>query len=127
MVYFPCELVVWHVLPALRRELCTYLIKEKGMKTKDVAKLFNLTNAAVSQYIHKKRAKTFVFDKKFIPEIEALAEHIVKTDPKERMVEYIKGGCEICRKIKGSGMLCNLHRKDEECFNNCETCLGKAK
>ncbi len=123
MVYFPCEIVVWHVLPALRRELCTYLIKKKGMKTKDVAKLFSLTNAAVSQYIHKKRAKTFVFDKRFIPEIEALADHILEVNPKEQTNEYIRGGCEICRKAKSSGMLCSLHKKDAECFEDCCICF----
>ena len=50
----PHEIIVWYVLPSLRKALVTEL-KGLGMPQKDIAKLMKITEASVSQYLHNKR------------------------------------------------------------------------
>lgn len=119
---FPCELVVWKVLPAIRKELSIYLVKKKRMKTKDVAKMLGITDAAVSQYIHKKRATEFALEKQLMPAIEELAEKIIAEEQKKRKMEYMKGSCSLCRQIRLAGMLCSIHKGSAK---GCTICLGE--
>jgi len=51
----PCEIVTWYLLPAIRREMSSIMVNEYEMQQKDAAKLLGVTNAAVSQYISRKR------------------------------------------------------------------------
>ena len=51
----PCELIVWYVLPAIRRELARELVDKHGMIQAEVARKFGVTDAAVSQYLKSKR------------------------------------------------------------------------
>ena len=53
----PCEVITWYILPAIRRELATKLVKEHGITQKKTAELLGLTDAAISQYVSKKRGK----------------------------------------------------------------------
>jgi Predicted transcriptional regulator len=50
---FPCELIVWDVLPSIRSELAKKLSKS-GLSQKEVSERLEITQAAVSQYINKK-------------------------------------------------------------------------
>ena len=119
---FPCELVVWKVLPTIRKDLCTYLVKKKKMKTKDVAKMLGITDSAVSQYIHKKRATEFALEKKMMPAIEELAEKIAAGGQKKSKMEYMKGSCILCRQIRLAGMLCSIHKGSAK---GCTICTGE--
>ena len=51
----PCELVVWYTLPFIRRELAKELIEAHGFTQAKVARLFGVTDAAISQYMKEKR------------------------------------------------------------------------
>lgn len=50
----PHEIIVWYLLPALRKALVVEL-KSSKMSQKAIAKKMNITEAAVSQYLHNKR------------------------------------------------------------------------
>ncbi len=64
----PQELEVYYILPALRRELAKAM-KQQGKSQKDIATIFGVSEAAVSQYLHNKRGA----DVDFTPELQ---EHI---------------------------------------------------
>lgn len=51
----PCELIVWYVLPCIRRELAFYLVNEYNLTQTQTAKKLGVTDAAVSQYMKAKR------------------------------------------------------------------------
>jgi len=53
----PCEVITWYVLPVIRRELATKLVKEHDITQKKTAELLGLTDAAISQYVSRKRGK----------------------------------------------------------------------
>ena len=58
----PCEIVVWYVLPMIRRELSKELVYTHGMTQAEVARRFGVTDAAISQYLKKKRGGNSLID-----------------------------------------------------------------
>jgi len=102
---FPQEIEVWYVLPAIRKQLAVKLV-EKGLAQKEVAKLMNLTEAAISQYKKEKRAKEEIF----CGEIEKEMEHSVKVI----LQDHDKLYSEIVRLnkiVKDKGIVCKLHKE----------------
>ena len=66
----PQEIEVWYILPAIRRDLTKSMINDLHLTQKEIAKIMGLTEAAVSQYIHSKRAKEIVFSNAVLKEIK---------------------------------------------------------
>jgi len=58
----PCEIIVWSVLPMIRREMASELVLNHGMAQAEVARRFEVTDAAVSQYLKRKRGGGPEFD-----------------------------------------------------------------
>ena len=56
MELFQCEKRSRSILPVIKRALIVELHR-RGFKVKDIARLLNMTPAAVSQYLHGKRGK----------------------------------------------------------------------
>ena len=65
----PQEIEVRYILPAIRRDFAKILVKEKEKSQKEAADILDITEAAVSQYIHNKRAKEVVFSEDVSNEI----------------------------------------------------------
>ena len=109
----PQEIEVWYLLPALRREIAMKL-KSEGYSQKDIAKLMDITPAAVSQYIHNKRAK------KLDIEIDP---KIINTTVKE-IQENPKKYCEILQNTlkKMHPIVCKIHKKIEKVHTCCGLC-----
>ncbi|HDR53148.1 MAG TPA: XRE family transcriptional regulator [archaeon] len=61
---FKCEVSARTVLPILRRELAV-ILKDRGLKTGEIAEILETTPAAVSQYISGKRGKLALSDEEF--------------------------------------------------------------
>ena len=117
----PQEIMVWYVLPAIRRELSKTLIKEHKLTQKQVAELLGITEAAVSQYLKSKRAKDVIFDEQVLAQIRKSADKIVEN--KESLVPEIQ---KICNHIDVKLMVCELHKKHSGFVpDNCDICLGK--
>jgi len=92
----PCELIVWYVLPAIRRDLAVKL-KEKGMPQKEIAEKLGVTAAAVSQYVKSRRGKSEIESKEMEKQIEALACEIA-TGEKTDLRSKICGVCGVCKR-----------------------------
>ena len=117
----PQEVEVRYILPAIRRELARIFIHEHKLSQKASAQLLGLTEAAVSQYQHSKRAKDVVFNGHVIDEIKISAQKILSDNRnKQRLI------AEIYR-ITNLGdvklILCELHRTQSKELESCNICF----
>lgn len=116
----PQEIMVWHILPAIRRELSKIIIQEHSLTQKKVAKLLGVTEAAISQYLKSKRAKSVVFEQGVLDQIKDSAKVIVK-NPDNLIPEIQK----ICNMMDIKLMVCEVHKKQSKCLPvDCDICLG---
>ena len=104
----PCELIVTHILPTARGALAKELVHNHGMTQAQVANLFGVTSAAVSQYIKGLRGGNNLIDKSayradFYNMISDTADMVA--DGKD-LTEAL---CEICSFVKNSGLLKALY------------------
>ncbi|MCX8158380.1 MAG: transcriptional regulator [Candidatus Diapherotrites archaeon] len=113
MYFCPCEIVVKKVLPAIRKEICYYLINKKKMKASEVSKFLGLTRAAVSQYCSKKRGVEIKFDKETREEIYKLADNLINKKNISR-TDFVGCFCFVCKCIRKKGLLCKHHKKNNE-------------
>lgn len=104
----PCELIVTHILPTARGALARDLVISHGMTQTQVARIFGVTSAAVSQYLKGMRGGNTLIDRSaykddFYAEIAKMADDIAKgADATESL-------CRICKFVKESGLLKALY------------------
>ena len=91
----PCEIVIWHILPAIRRELTRSLVHNLGCSQRKAAQLLGMTDAAISQYLSGKRAKLLIKDEEILDEISSIAQHISHGEGLTT-----KDFCKICTKVR---------------------------
>jgi predicted transcriptional regulator len=119
----PQEIEVRYILPAIRRELARVFIKEHNLSQKEAAKLLGLTEAAISQYQHSKRAKEVVFSDAVVNEIKKSADKILadKNSRQRLMAEmYRISNLTTVRQI-----LCDIHRAQSKDLENCNVCFDE--
>jgi predicted transcriptional regulator len=107
------------VLPLLRSMIVRKLVKEHGYTQEETAKALGITQAAVSNYLRKARAKAKIWeDNEFLDSAtDEIVELIIKNE-NPRVIR--KKMYETLLKIRKAGLLCNAHRclepnMDEEC------------
>ena len=116
----PCEIVAKDILPMIRRELSIELVSTHEISQADVAKLLDLTDAAISQYVRKKRGGSEEYRK--LPQYKDFHDELVKS---ANIVA--KGGdttselCRLCGVAKGTGLLAAIYTKQTGC--NPPTCV----
>ena len=103
----PCEKVLWFVLPAIRKELVRNLVQEHGYTQRGTARLLGLSDAAVSQYLSKKRGRLDIKEKAFLAEVTTSADRIVKGGTKVVDQEI----CRLCGVLRSSRSLKDLIEK----------------
>jgi len=120
---FPCELVVWKLLPAIRAKLALEL-KKSGLPQKKIADILNVTEAAVSQYLSKKRASEFKIDQKLDKDFGKAADRIQKDSD---VFTIMKEACGLCKEIRKGKFMCDLHRENAKLPLQCNICMGDKK
>ena len=94
----PCEIILWHILPAIRKEFARGLMKNYSLNQKQVAELLGITPAAVCQYLSKKRGSSDITNEIILSEIKLSAKNII-----ENGNEYIiPETCKICKLLSKS-------------------------
>ena len=102
----PCELIVWDVLPMIRREMADELVTVHSMSQAEVARRFDVTDAAVSQYMKKKRGGRPDFDEsdpdyqRFMEELKESARRIAQEN-----ADFSMEMCRLCGIFKRIGLL----------------------
>lgn len=104
----PCELIVTHILPTARGALAKDLVHRHGMTQVQVAQLFGVTSAAISQYLKGIRGGNNLIDK------SAYRDDFYRmiTDAADRVVageDVTDALCGICQFVKDSGLLRALY------------------
>ncbi len=115
----PQEIELWMVIPALKKALAVSLLKEHHLRQKEVASLLGMTSAAVSQYLHGKRASAVVFPDEVAGEIRSSASAIA--------AGHAEASHELLRlvNLKATKLLvCEFHKKLDPAF---ASCTGKDK
>jgi predicted transcriptional regulator len=97
----PCEIIVWNLVPVIKRELAKSLVNDFGLNQRLVADKLVTSEAAVSRYISGKRGALEITDKEILNEIKISAGRIVK----EKNSILIKEICRICQILKSKEII----------------------
>ncbi len=116
----PSEIIVWYILPALRKELVLEL-KQLGMSQKAIADKLDLTPAAVSQYMNNKRAsKNITFNDFVKAELERSALLIKESDEDDAAFKELVRLADLCKNEK---IVCRTCGLNSDKSNFCCLCL----
>lgn len=107
----PCEMIVSHVLPVARGSISRDLVDRYGMTQVQVAKLFGVTSAAVSQYLKGIRGGDHIINRSaykddFHAVIRKISDMIVSGEDVSECL------CMVCSFTKNSGLLKALYVYD---------------
>lgn len=104
----PCELIVTHILPTARGALAKELVNRHGMTQVQVANLFSVTSAAVSQYLKGLRGGNNLIDRSAYKDdfYKMIADSADRVAEGEDVTEAL---CQICSFVKESGLLRALY------------------
>ena len=119
----PQEIEVRYILPAIRRELARIFIQEHKLNQKEAAEVLGLTESAISQYQHSKRAKEVIFSNSVVNEIKVSADRILadRTNKQRLIAEiYRVSNLTMVRQI-----LCDIHRAQSKDLENCNVCFDE--
>ena len=119
----PQEIEVRYILPAIRRELARIFIEERKFSQKEAAAMLGLTEAAVSQYQHSKRAKEVIFTESIINEIRESAGSILtdKNNKKKVLSEMYR----LTSLTTVKQILCDIHRAQSKDLAHCNICFDE--
>ncbi|MEM3833671.1 MAG: helix-turn-helix domain-containing protein [Thermoprotei archaeon] len=117
----PDEIIAKAVIPALRAMIAKELIEKYGLTQQSAAKLLNVSQAAISNYMRGIRGIVVNLeqDKDIRTITSNIADMLVNnSDPKD-IVSMFNLAIRI---ITMRGILCNVHKKFEPIFENCDIC-----
>ena len=119
MRHTPQEIEVWYILPALRREFSKAFLVT-GMKQKDIAKIMEITEPAVSQYLKAKRGKEVQFEAHTVAEIAESVKMLLESPSKFN--EELQ---RVAKELRNSDFLCKIHQKFDTVKHECNVCRKK--
>ena len=119
----PQEIEVRYILPAIRRELARIFIQEHNLSQKEAANILGLTESAISQYQHSKRAKEVVFSDNVVSEIRKSADKLLADKKNKQRV--IAEMYRISSLTTVRHILCDIHRAQSKELANCNVCFDE--
>ncbi len=91
----PCEILMWNVVPAIRKEIALLLIKEYKLSQREVSKLLGISEAAISQYRKNKRGRMIKLNKEDVKELKRVAEKIAKGSNEKEVINLLCNACKV--------------------------------
>ena len=92
----PCEIIVWNIVPIIRREFAKNFIENHNLNQRKVADKLGITESAVSRYLSGKRGILEITDAEILDEIKISSNKIAN----ENGSTAIEETCRICRLLK---------------------------
>ncbi|MFW9798962.1 MAG: transcriptional regulator [Candidatus Thorarchaeota archaeon] len=120
----PCESIVSAILPALRSLIAKELTEQLAFSQVEAARKMGTTQAAISQYLSRKRGNQLTDTLEEIPEVKS-AVHNVAADlavEESLIVDSIEAICDLCRVLRNDSVVCALHRNTTELPQGCQAC-----
>ncbi len=117
----PCEIVVWYLLPTIRKGMAKELVSVHGFTQSRVAKTFGVTDAAVSQYLRNKRGEYDVVVNS--PGYPAVMEEIAAAASRiaNQGTDFAAEMCNVCLVAKSVGVLAKIYEVEfGEPYPNCD-------
>lgn len=113
----PCEFMVMELLPTIRKETAKFLLS-RNYSQKEISKIMQVSEAAVSQYIKRKRGR----HKKELERI--ISKYIYQSyDINKSFAENI---CEMCTFFRKSNYFCKSHKLISKISDqSCRSCNVK--
>jgi len=112
-ILLPQEIETFYVIPSIRKNMALCM-KEKGMKQKDIAKIFDIRDAAISQYLSDKRGSKLKFENKILKEIRKSSKKVKNSATMireiQRIIKIIRKNhmlCEFCHRFGNVPKGCN--------------------
>jgi predicted transcriptional regulator len=112
----PQEIELWHLLPAIRREL-TLELKSRGFDQKHIAAILGITEPAVSQYFNNKRASEIKFPLSAHKYIKKAADEIIKDN-----TSFLRESQKILSLPEIIKLKCSIHKSQGGVPKNCKIC-----
>lgn len=101
----PCEFSMWYIVPYIRSRVAQSMVRDLGMKQAHAARKLGVTDAAVSQYLSGKRAKTEMDEDWLLEEIRVSAKIMSDADKEETISQEI---CRVCKLVQDSDFVKKL-------------------
>ncbi|MBU0496803.1 MAG: transcriptional regulator [Candidatus Thermoplasmatota archaeon] len=92
----PCEIIVWNIVPIIRKEFAKNLIDYHGLNQRTAAIKLGITESAISRYLSGKRGVLEITDPEILNEITKSTLRIFKGKKSSVNEET----CRICRLLK---------------------------
>mgnify|MGYP002725741063 CR=1 FL=1 len=108
----PQEIETFYVIPTLRKHLAVAL-KKQGMKQKDIASIFGINSAAISQYTSNKRGDKVQLTEEIHSQILTSA-NLIKDQG-----SYIREIHRLLYIIRQSKVLCDIHKQFSSVPDSC--------
>lgn len=119
MKLLPSEVKAKFIIPSVRREISKKM-HENGFKQTEIARELGITQSAISQYLKEKRAICdFEIDSHIEEELEKSVKNISNSEDPFAAPQEIE---RICNILEEEGILCEVHRKNENLPDECGFC-----
>jgi len=119
-----CEVMVRDILPVIRALIAKNLMTKHGFTQQLVAKKMGTTQPAISQYRSNLRGyKTKLIRKN--PEVMNIIENISEKIARDELSlhDLMLDICNLCKLIRSSGMICELHKEIMPDLDKCSICM----
>ncbi len=119
-----CEVMVLEVLPGMRAMVARKLVEKHGFSQKVAAEHLGTTQPAISQYKRELRGhkvKMFKNNPKVLEMMDSIAKRAASGELSQDQVtlEF----CSVCKFMRSSGIVCEIHKKMYPSLENCRICL----
>ena len=122
----PCEVAVKCGLPAIRATIAKQLMAKYGLKQAEIAQLLGVSQPAISLYYRRIRgnAINLDIDGEIKDSIGELARRLSQRNLSN--VDFFSAFCDICRKMRAKGLLCEAHKTLDPSIDteNCGLCTS---
>ena len=122
----PCEVLIEHLLPLIRRMLAKELVDRHGMSQVQASRILGVTQPAVSNYLRsesrvRRELEGSLGEVKIM--VESFSEDLIKG--RLTQVEALKRICSLCIQMRNRGPICRIHGENIPFIqpDRCSFCL----
>lgn len=123
----PCELVATHLLPLIRAKLAHELVKERRMSQLQAARVLDVTQPAIYNYLRSKPTPRREELGDILEELDVMVEELAEDicDGRLTQTEALMRVCGLCIQMRNGGPVCDIHEKAVPALvsGRCSFCL----